>query len=136
MELLIAQLLKKSPSLEPKVKSECELCTFSEYHRFILYINMKRQVTFNILWLEINGVLKGITKSINNNFFQRNQKENITSNLLRTFNVFGKQHLGNYMSEHSKFLTHQNNSISNCSLHHGSLDSDPGQFIENLFLTK
>jgi hypothetical protein len=69
-----------------------------------------------ILWLEINGVLKDITKSVNNNFFQRNQKEKITSNLLRTFYVFGKQHLSNFTSKHSKFLTHQNNSISNCSL--------------------
>jgi hypothetical protein len=77
---------------------------------------MKGQVTFNILWLEITDVLKCITKSTNNDFFQRNQKEKITSNLLRTFYVFGKQHLSNFTSKHSKFLTHPNNSISNCSL--------------------
>jgi hypothetical protein len=37
MGLLVAQLLKKLPSVEPKVKSECELCTFSEYQFHLVY---------------------------------------------------------------------------------------------------
>jgi hypothetical protein len=69
MGLPVAQLLKKVPSMEPKVKSECELCIFSAYHNFISYIIIKQQVSFNMVWLEINDVLKSITKSINNDFF-------------------------------------------------------------------
>jgi hypothetical protein len=51
------------------VKSECELCTFTASHIFVMYITMKGKMAFNIMWLELNGVLKGIIKSINKNLF-------------------------------------------------------------------